>query len=140
VTFIGVRPDETTPIYLPVESYVEVYIFAHEDSEVTVDGISRSIPADSYFLLTQPGTHTIRSSKNVVVQVLHWPFEPETQGLLFNGVLIPAVQTVGVVADVTLTPLGEGFPMMYVMIGAAVAVVAVVAVFVLRRGRSGGSL
>ena len=137
VTYIGVRPGETTPIYLPVDSYVEVYIFAYEDSEVTVDGISRPVPADSYFLLTQPGTHTIRSNKNVVAQVLHWPFEPETQGLLFNGVLIPCIQTVNVVTDVTLTPLGEGFPMMYVVIGAAAGVVvAVIAVFVLRRGRS----
>ena len=137
VTYIGIRHDETTPIYLPVDSYVEVYIFAQEDTEVTVDGISRSIPADSYFLLTQPGTHTIRSNKNVVAQVLHWPFEPEFQGLQFSGTQVPSVQTVDVVPDVTLTPLGGGFPMTYVMIGAAAGVVAVViAVFVLRRARS----
>ena len=136
VTCIGIRPDETTPIYLPVNSYVELYIFAYEDAEVIVDGISRSIPADSYFLLTQPGTHTIRSNKNVVAQVLHWPFEPESQGLLFSGVQIPCIQTVDVVSDVTLTPLGEGFPIMYVMIGAAAAIVVVIAAFVLRRGRS----
>ena len=39
--------------------------------------------------------------------------------------------------DVTLIPLGEGFPMMYVMIGAAAAVVAGIAGFLVMKRRGG---
>lgn len=136
VAYIGVRPNEDTPIYLPQDSYIEAYIFAYENTEVTVGGITRNIGAGSYFLLTQPGTQIIKSNKEVVVQVLSWPFEPETQGVQYDGVQIPCIQTIDVVPDVTLTPLGGGFPMMYVMMGTAGAVAAVVAVFMLRRRRA----
>lgn len=137
VAFIGVKPNEETPFYLPTESYVEAYVFSHEETSVTVDGMTRTIEADSYFEVTSPGYHKILSGKGVVIELLHWPSTPESQGLLYNGVAIPSIQKVDVMPDVTLTPLGEGFPMMYVMIGAAAAVVAiVVVVFVLRRGRT----
>lgn len=134
VTYIGVRPNEETPFYLPTESYVEAYVFSDEETSVTVDGMTRTIEADSYFEVTSPGYHKIVSGKGVVIELLHWPSTPETQGLLYNGVAIPSIQKVDVMPDVTLTPLGESFPMMYVMIGAAAAVVAVVViVFILRR-------
>jgi len=133
VAYIGVRPDEDTPVYFPVDSYGEAYIFADEDTQITIDGYTRAIEADSYYVYSQPGTHIIRSDRNVVVQLLFWPFEPEVQGLQYDGVQIPCIQTVDVVPEVTLTPLGEAFPMMYVIVGAAVVAVAVVAAFLLRR-------
>lgn len=135
-TFVGVQPDQDTPIFLPVDSDVEAYIFAGEDTQVTIDGFLRTIEADSYILYTQPGTHTIRSDKNVVVQVNHWPLEPENQGLQFSGTAIPCIQTVSIVPDVTLTPLGESFPMMYVIIGVAAVAIAAVAGFFVMRSRA----
>jgi hypothetical protein len=140
VVFIGVRPDEGTPFYLPMDSSVKAYIYASEDTQITIDSFSQTIPADFYYLYTQRGTHTIRANKKVVVQLLFWPFEPEYQGLgnndigeAYPGTAVPCIETVDVTHDVTLTPLGEAFPIMYVIVGVAVAAVAVVAVLLLRR-------
>jgi len=136
VTFIGIRPNEDTPIYLPVDANIEAYFFASEDTEVTIDGVLRVIQADSYYVFPQPGTHIIRSDSDIVVQVNSWPLEPDNQGNRFSGALVPCAQTVSIVPDVTLTPLGGGFPIMYVVIGAAVAAIAVVAGFLIMRSRS----
>ncbi len=133
VAFIGVRPNEETPFFLPTESYVEAYVFADEETTITIDGISRTIEADSYFLITNPGNHKVTSERGVVIQILHWPSTPAAQGLLFNGAVIPCIQTVNVTPDVTLTPVEEGFPITYVMVGAAVAVVAAAIVFLVRK-------
>jgi hypothetical protein len=131
--FIGVKPGENTPIYLPMDSFIEAYIFVNEDAEVTVNGIPRSIAAGSFFLLTQPGTYIISSNKKAVIQILNWPCEPEFQGLEYPGTAIPCVETVDVTHNVTLTPLGEAFPIMYVAIGITVVAAAAVAVLLLRR-------
>jgi len=137
VSYIGVRPNEDTPIYLPVDCYIEAYIFANEETQITIDGFTRTLSADSYYLYPQPGTHIIRSDKKVIIQVINWPSEPPMQGLQYGGVQIPCIQTVDAVQDVTLTPLGEAFPITYIFIGvAAVAAIAVVAVFLLRKRHS----
>ena len=136
VGFFGVKPNEDTPFWLSApDSYVEAYIFASEDTEITIDDYTYSIKADSYHLLTQPGTHVIRSNKNVVVETLNWPNTPEYQGLqTWDGTQVLCVQTVGSVTDVTLAPL-ESFPLLYVIIGAAVAAIAVIVAFLFMRGR-----
>ncbi len=118
-----------------MDSYVEAYIFASEDTDITLDGNNEPIKAGTYFSLSTPGTHTIRANKNVVVETLNWPNTPENQGLAYDGVQIPSVQTVDMVVDVTLTPLGEGFPIMYVVIGAAAAGICVIVAFIFMRGR-----
>jgi hypothetical protein len=118
-----------------VDSYVEAYIFASEETDITLDGNDWIIQAGTYYSLSTPGTHTIRANKNVVVETLNWPNTPENQGLAYNGVQIPSVQTVDMVVDVTLTPLGEGFPIMYVVIGAAAAGICVIVAFIFMRGR-----
>ncbi len=135
VAYLGVKPNEDTTFYLSVDSYVEAYIFASEETDITLDGNDWIIQAGTYFSLSTPGTHTIRANKNVVVETLNWPNTPENQGLAYNGVQIPSVQTVDVVVDVTLTPLGEGFPIMYVVIGAAAAGICVIVAFIFMRGR-----
>jgi len=137
IGYFGVKPDEDTPFYLPVESYVEAYIFASEDTEVTIDDDVYSIMANSYHLLTQPGTHIISSNKNLIVETLNWPSTPEYQGLQYPGTQIPCVQTMDVVTDVKLTPIGEsGFPTTYIIIGAAAAVGAIVVLLLMRsRGK-----
>ncbi|MBS7615425.1 hypothetical protein KEJ18_06840 [Candidatus Bathyarchaeota archaeon] len=134
VGYFGVRPGEETPFFLSIDSYVEAYIFASEDTEITVDGDVYSIDADSYYVITTPGSHVISSNKNVVVETLNWPNTPEYQGLIYNGVQIPAVQTVDITVNVSLTSLG-GFPILYVIIGAAVVVVGVAIGLVIIRGR-----
>ena len=135
VAYLGVKPDEDTAFYLSVDSYVEAYIFASEDTDITLDGNDWTIRAGTYSSLSTPGTHIIRANKNVVVETLNWPDTPEYQGLVYDGVQIPSVQTVDVVVDVTLTPLGEGFPIMYVVIGAAAAGIGVIVAFIFMRGR-----
>jgi len=135
VGYLGVKSNEDTAFYLSVDSYVEAYIFASEDTDITLDGNPWTIRANSYYSLTQPGTHIINANKNVVVETLNWPNTPWYQGLAYDGVQIPSVQTVDVAVDVTLTPLGEGFPIMYVVIGAAAAGIGVIVAFIFMRGR-----
>jgi hypothetical protein len=135
VAYIGVKPSEDTPFYLPVDSYVEAYIFASEETEVTLDGNPWTIKANSYYLITQPGTHVIQANRKLVIEILNWPFEPEYQGLQYEGVQIPSIQTVDVVPDVSLTPLGESFPIMYVIIGVAATAIGGLAVLQFFRGR-----
>jgi hypothetical protein len=136
VGYIGVKPDEDTPFYLPVDSYVEAYIFASEETEITLDDNDWTIGANSYYLITQPGTHVLRANGKLVIEILNWPFEPEFQGLQYEGVQVPSVQTVDVVPDVMLTPLGESFPIIYVAIGVAAAAVSGIATFLFIKGRS----
>ena len=135
VAFLGVKPYEATPFYLPEDSTVEAYIFASEDTDITLDGFDWTIPAGTYYSLSSPGTHIITANKNVVIETLNWPGTPPYQGLVYNGAQIPSIQTVDMVVDVTLTPLGEGFPIMYVAIGAAAAGIGVIVAFIFMRGR-----
>ncbi len=132
VAYIGVKANEETAFFLPTESNVEAYVFASELTKVTIDDVSRPIQPHTYFALTHPGSHKIVTDKNVIIQVLHWPSTPPNQGIQFGGSVIPSVQTVNVVPQVTLTPLGEGFPWLYVAIGAAAAVAAAVGYMVVR--------
>jgi hypothetical protein len=136
VGYFGVKPNEDTPFYLPVDSYIEAYIFASEDTEITLDGMPFTIEADHYLLLTHPGTHLISSNKKVVIETLNWPNTPVYQGLQYAGAQITSIQTVDVVPDVKLTPLGEGgFPIMYIAIGAAAAAIAVIALLLIMKSR-----
>jgi hypothetical protein len=57
--------------------------------------------------------------------------------LEYTGAIIPCVETVGDNPEVTLVPIGEGFPMMYVFVGVAVAAVAVVVGFLVMKKRGG---
>lgn len=135
VAFLGVKPYEATPFFLPEDSTVEAYIFASEDTDITLDGFDWTIPAGTYYSLSLPGTHVLTANRNVVIETLNWPGTPPYQGLVYSGAQIPSVQTVDMTVDVTLTPLGEGFPIMYVIAGAAAAGVAVIVAVVFMRGR-----
>jgi hypothetical protein len=139
VAYIGVKANEDTAFYLSMDSYVEAYVFAYENNtQVTIDGsLVPTINADSYYLLTMPGTHIINSNKNVIIETLNWPDTPPQQGLDYNGVEIPCIQTVDMATNVTLTPLGGSFPIMYVTVGAAAAAIAIiVSIFVMRKRSS----
>jgi WD40 repeat protein len=133
VMFIGIQPNQNTPIYLPTDANVEAYFFANEETELTVDGSSQTIQPDQPKLYILLGSHTIQADHNVILQVNFWPNEPEYQGLWFPGAAIPSIETVANNPTITLTPLGEGFPMMYVIAGAGAAVAVIVVFLVIRR-------
>ena len=134
VMFMGIQPNQNTMIYLPTQAYVEAYFFASEDTQLTIDGEAQTVHADSAFSYTTPGTHTVQCDENVVLQINFWPLEPENQGLWYTGAAIPSIETVDNNPTVTITPIGEGFPMMYIIAGAgAAAAVIVVAVLMMRK-------
>jgi len=136
VLYIGVKPDENTLIYLPKNSTCEAYVFVSEAATLEVDGSPVTLQPDGYFFLTQPGLHTIRSNRNALVLIIHWPVHPEFQGIEYPGTLIPCTETVHISHVVTLTPISKPFPMMLVMAGATAAVVTIIiAVFLLLRRR-----
>jgi hypothetical protein len=135
VGYFGVKPNEDAPFYLPVDSYVEAYIFASEDTEVTIDGNPSTIKANNYYTFSSQGTHTISTNKNVVVETLNWPSTPEYQGLQYSGVQVPCIQTVDLMTGTTLIPLAEGFPTTYIIIGAAVAAIGIIAVLLFMKNR-----
>jgi hypothetical protein len=136
VGYFGVKPSEDTPFFLSVDSYVQAYIFASENTQVTVDGTNRTIKADSYYLVTEPGMHVINSNKKVVVETLNWPNIPDYQGLQYSGIQITSIQTADIVTNITLTPIGEsGLPITYIIIGAAAAAIGVIVAFLFMRGR-----
>jgi hypothetical protein len=136
IAYIGVKPNEETPFFLSTNSTIEAYIFAYKQTTVSLDDSSVSIDAGSYFVLTTPGAHIISSDQNIVIEILSWPLYPNFQGLNFGGVEIPCIQMVDVVPNVTLTPLEEAFPMIYIIIGVAIAFVVVVLGFFIMRRRT----
>ncbi|MBS7654704.1 hypothetical protein KEJ43_06505, partial [Candidatus Bathyarchaeota archaeon] len=135
LVYIGVRPNEDTLIYLPRNSTCEAYIFVSEVANVEVDGFSTTLQPDKYFFLTQPGLHKIRSNKNTLVLIIHWPLIPENQGIEYPGTLIPCIETVHVYHEVALTSMGKAFPITYIIAGASTMVVIAIVVFFLRRRR-----
>jgi hypothetical protein len=123
-------------IHLPTDAHVEAYFFASEATQLMIDGNTQTLQANVGLLYTVPGTHTIQSDHSVIVQINFWPLVPENQGLWFTGAAIPCIETVNDNPTVTLSPL-EGFPMMYVIVGAAVAAVAVIVGLLVMRRRGG---
>jgi mannose-6-phosphate isomerase-like protein (cupin superfamily) len=137
VAFIGVRPNEETIFFLPTNSSVQVYIFSYEDAQVKIDDVPITVKADSFFLLTSPGTHKITSDKNIVIEVIHWPLYPSIQGIVSFSVAVPCIQTVNLTPNVSLTPLlKEGFPMSYIAIGVGVVIAVVALGFIMMKRRT----
>jgi hypothetical protein len=137
VMFIGIQPNQETMIHLPVDAQVEAYFFANEETQLTIDDYTYTVHAGSPFFYNTLGTHAVLADHNVVLQINFWPSEPAFQGLCFPATIIPSVETVDLNPTVTLIPLGEGFPMMYVFVGAAGAAGAVIAAFLVLRRRGG---
>ena len=137
LTFVGIRPNELTQIYLPLPSQVQAYVFADKDAQVQIDGALTTIRGGSYTLATTiQGIHTFLSNKNLVVQIIHWPLEPPTQAISGWGQVIPCIQAVDVTVDVTLTPIGQSLPLTYIIVGVAVAVIAIMILFIIRKSKS----
>jgi hypothetical protein len=136
IVFFTVPGGRKALLYLPLNSTGEAIIYAPEPTTITIDDtVSVKLGADEYYVLTQPGLHTILSDKNVLVQLNHWPKEPEYQGLWVSGTVIPAVELAGVVHDVKVPPVGGGanFTLFYAAGGAAVAIAAALLLMVRKR-------
>jgi hypothetical protein len=135
VTYMGVKPNVEALFFLPTNSSNRAYIFTYEDASVRIDDVPITIKADGYFVVTSPGLHKIVSDKNLVIQLVHWPLIPPTQGINGFGVAVPCIQTVNEAPNVKLRPIGgEGFPMTYLIVGvAAAAAVAGVGVIMMKR-------
>ena len=148
IIYIGVRPNEDTLIYLPKNATCEAYIFTSEVANIKVDEGPVTLQPDKPFLLTQPGLHKIKSDKNLIILLIHWPLEfpwgypektypPGPQGLDYPGTVIPCVELVHVSHEIQIMLLEQlgTFPVTSIII--AVVVVAIIAgVFILLRRRS----
>ncbi len=77
VMFITIQPAEDTMIHLPTDAHVETYFFASEATQLMIDGNTQTLQANVGLLYTVPGTHTIQSDHNVVVQINFWPLVPK---------------------------------------------------------------
>jgi len=137
VMFMGIQPNQDTMIHLPVDANVEAYFFASEETQLTIDDNTQTIHANTSFLYTVLGTHTVRSDHNVVLQINFWPLEPENQGLWYTGAVIPCIETVNNNPTVTITSIGGGFPIIYAVIGAGAAMVVVIVALLIMRRRGG---
>jgi hypothetical protein len=143
LTYMGIRPNEDTPFMLPTNSTIYAYLFAGEEADVVVDDVPMTVRPDEPFILSTPGPHTVRSSKNLVLLLLHYPLIPPNQGIISQslengfGVTVPCVQTVSVTPSVTLHPLsGEGFtlPTNYIII-LVILIVVIAVIIILKRRR-----
>ncbi|MEM2941470.1 MAG: hypothetical protein QW304_07980 [Thermoproteota archaeon] len=135
-TYMGIRPNEDTPFFLPTNSTIYAYLFTSEDANIVVDDVPMTLRTDVPWVISTPGPHTVRSNKNLVLLLLHYPLIPPNQGINGFGVPVPCVQTVSVTPSVTLHPIsGEGFtlPFNYIIILVVLLVIVIVIVFLRRR-------
>jgi hypothetical protein len=123
VTSFIVMPNEETPFYLPTNSTVKVYIFASEDAQVMIDDVPVTIKKDSFFTLTTPGIHRIRSDKSLVIEIIQTPLIPPTQGVDGFGFTVLSAELANVKPNVKLSPIAAetGFPTTMIIAGVAAA-------------------
>ncbi|MEM2129870.1 MAG: hypothetical protein QXZ70_04650 [Candidatus Bathyarchaeia archaeon] len=140
IMFMGIQPYQDTPIFLPTDAFVEAYFFAKEETQLIIDSDYLTIEPNSVFVYTAIGPHIVWSDKDVILQINFWPFEPQFQGLWFTGAAIPCIETVNVKPNVTLTPIVESFPMIYIYIGVGVVAIAIIIGLLLIRRHSGVSI
>ncbi len=133
ITLIGSRPGQEIRFYAPTMAV----LFAPETLTVTIDGGAPVQMAEDDFRLLESGAHSISSNKHVVIEILAaGGGGTATQWDDWGSYLIEP-------ADVDVSfEVPEGFlskPVDYTMYiaGAAVAVIVVLAVFMMRRRRTG---
>jgi len=133
VTYFTIKPNEETVFFLPTNSTVQTYIFAYKETVATIDDVPIKMPADSYYTITTGGFHRIRSNRELIVQLIHWPLTPPFQGIESFGTIIPCAQTISIKPKVRFTSLrGEGFPLTYLVV-AVISIGVIVAVMLFMR-------
>ncbi|MEM1508441.1 MAG: hypothetical protein QXY49_05620 [Thermofilaceae archaeon] len=135
IVIYSVPAGRKSAAYLPVNSTGEIIIYASEETILTIDEITTvKLKPDEFYVLTQPGLHSIFTDKNVIVQVNHWPKYPEFQGLWVSGTVIPAIETAGLVSEIELKEIA-GFAIDIELIAAVVAILGAIAGLLLIRRR-----
>jgi hypothetical protein len=132
VTYTGVKAKEKAVVYVPENTTLEAFIFSNEEAIVSLDGATFIVKADIPFPLTA-GRHEIESDHNLIVQVVHWPLEPDFQGIPSFGVVVPPIQNVGLKAEVRLTPIIKPLPLQILAIGIVLALVIISIAFLKHR-------
>jgi len=130
LSYMGVSPDEAAYVYVPVSTSQESYLFAYKDGTVvTIDGAPMKIDADQFIPLAS-GLHELETTENVLIQIVHWPRNPEFQAIQNFGTVVPAIETLDFRKTVELQPILEAETATTTYIYVAVAAVAIVAVAV----------
>lgn len=123
----GLRAGQTSYLYAPRG---ESYLFAAEETVVTLDDVDLRVPADSVVPIPE-GVHKLAATKNVLFEVVNiwW------NGLSTFGVTLPSVESLDVSNEgLKLRKVGEeSLPWTYIAAGVAAAVVAVVLLMARRR-------
>jgi len=135
-TYMGIRPNEDTPFVLPTNSTIYAYLFTDEEANVLIDDAPITIEPDEPFTITTPGPHVVRSNKNLILLLLHYPLVPPNQGINGFGVPVPCVETVSATPSVTIQPLTGGeaaIPFNYIIIMIVVLIVVIATVLLVRR-------
>lgn len=141
LTFLTVKRGEPTEIYVPANCSAEAYMFTYTETNVIFDQLHLKLPADSFFLIEQPGIHEISADAEVVIQITHWPNIPSAQALSSFASIIPSSQSARIVRQVGLKPIaGEETAIMSYAGAAAAAIVAIAAIYLFIRSRRSKSL
>lgn len=51
------------------------------------------------------GVHRITADKDIIVEMIHWPFIPKKQGVQRFGVAVPPIESVSAMPHVELSPI-----------------------------------
>ncbi len=148
LAYTGLKGGQTAYVYVPTAEPLrgEAYLFASQETTVTVDDVSTRLKADEALPLYS-GLHKVSSSENAVIQVVNWPAPselhysyigrvPDFVRLADFAACIPSVESMSIShEEVKLKPLlGGELPWTY--IGAAIVLAAIViAALTLRRRR-----
>jgi len=124
----GLKAGQVAYVYVPPG---ESYLFAAEETVVTLDDVEFRVPADG--ILTIPeGVHKLSASGNVLLEVVNEAWN----GLSTFGVTLPSIESLSIQNEgLRLRKVGEeGLPWTYIVAGvAAVALVVVVSLMARRR-------
>ncbi|RJS93927.1 hypothetical protein CW705_00870 [Candidatus Bathyarchaeota archaeon] len=137
LTYLTVKPGQTTEVYVPVNCTAESYIFAYKETNIVLDGLQIKLDPDEY-LPIQQGFHEISADAEIIIQITHWPNIPAAQGLYTFASIIPPSQSANIEKQINLKPIVSGGPpvMLYGGVAAAAVAAAAVAVFFVRSRRA----
>lgn len=156
VSYAGLSAGETGYFWLPLDepysgavpggsvvgSAGEAYLYIADETVVTVDDVTVRLGRDAILPL-QHGFHAITAYKNVVIQLINYPWqsypahEPSIARFSDFGTCIPSVQAMSI-RNPGLNPpsvTGQELPWPYIL-AAAIAVI-VIAAWAMRRRRPG---
>jgi hypothetical protein len=138
--FLTVKPGETTEIYVPVNCSAEAYIFTYKETNLVLDDLQLKLGPDEYLPLHQ-GFHEISADAELLIQITHWPNDPEVQAIESFASIIPPSQSAKIEKQVQLKPITTGETPITLYVGASAAAIAALAaiIFLIRSRRKKNS-